>query len=62
MIYAPRPEYLIAVGFLGAVGQTTQGGLAGVSFIPSITMNFEMVHRSKDSKRAVSGDHSGKGI
>jgi MFS family permease len=47
MIYAPRPEYLIAVGFLGAVGQTTQGGLGGVSFIPFITMNFEMVPQAK---------------
>ena len=41
MILAPRPEYLILVGLLGAVGM--KGGAGGVSFTPFITMHWEMV-------------------
>ncbi len=45
MILAPSPQYLIPVGILGAFGLA--GGLGGVSFIPFITMNFEMVPERK---------------
>ena len=45
LILAPRPEYLIVVGLLGAVGM--RGGAGGVSFTPFITMHWEMVPREK---------------
>ncbi|MCW4035662.1 MAG: MFS transporter [Candidatus Bathyarchaeota archaeon] len=45
MILAPRPEYLIVVGLLGAVGM--RGGAGGVSFTPFITMHWEMVPGEK---------------
>jgi len=45
MILAPRPEYLILVGVLGAVGM--RGGAGGVSFTPFITMHWEMVPGEK---------------
>jgi MFS family permease len=45
MILAPRPEYLILVGLLGAVGM--RAGAGGVSFTPFITMHWEMVPEEK---------------
>jgi len=45
MILAPRPEYLVLVGLLGAVGM--RGGAGGVSFTPFITMHWEMVPGEK---------------
>lgn len=45
LILAPRPEYLIVVGLLGAVG--ISGGAGGVSFTPFITMHWEMVPGEK---------------
>jgi MFS family permease len=45
MIMSPRPEYLIIVGLLGAVG--IRGGAGGVSFTPFITMHWEMVPEEK---------------
>jgi len=45
LILAPRPEYLIVVGLLGAVGML--GGAGGVSFTPFITMHWEMVPGEK---------------
>lgn len=45
MILAPRPEYLVLVGLLGAVGM--RGGAGGVSFTPFITMHWEMVPEEK---------------
>ena len=45
LILAPRPEYLIVVGLLGAVGM--RGGAGGVSFTPFITMHWEMVPGEK---------------
>ena len=45
MILAPRPEYLIVVGLLGAIGM--RGGAGGVSFTPFITMHWEMVPGEK---------------
>ena len=51
LIVAPSPEYLILVGILGCIGLAGAGGgevgLGGVSFIPFITMNFEMVPEEK---------------
>jgi MFS family permease len=46
LILAPIPEYLILVGVLGCVG-LFGGGFSQVSFIPFITMNFEMVPEEK---------------
>ena len=45
MILSPRPEYLILVGLLGAVGLS--GGAGSVSFTPFITMHWEMVPEEK---------------
>ena len=45
MIVAPGAEYLVLVGVLGGFGLA--GGLGGVSFVPFITMNFEMVPQRK---------------
>jgi len=47
LILAPGPEHLILVGILGSIGLAGGGGLDGVSFIPFITMNFEMVQEEK---------------
>jgi len=49
LILAPRPEYLIAVGSLGALTMGGGGGsgIGGVSFIPFITMFWEMVPSEK---------------
>jgi MFS family permease len=50
LILAPRPEYLIVVGILGALtisGGGVGGGLGEVSFIPFITMFWEMVPSEK---------------
>jgi MFS family permease len=50
LIFAPRPEYLLAVGLLGAVGIMGGGGgggIGGVSFTPYITMFWEMVPQEK---------------
>lgn len=50
LIFAPSPEYLILVGFIGAfgvVGAGGMGGIGGAGFIPFITMNFEMVSAEK---------------
>ena len=50
LILAPRPEYLIAVGILGALtisGGGVGGGIGEVSFIPFITMFWEMVPSEK---------------
>lgn len=46
LILAPRPEYLILVGLLGAVG-LVGGGAGGVSSTPFITMHWEMVPGEK---------------
>ena len=49
MILAPRPEYLILVGILGGSlsGGGEGAGIGGTSFIPSITMQWEMVPKEK---------------
>ena len=49
MILAPRPEYLIAVGVLGAVamGGGMMAGIGSVSMTPFITMFWEMVPQEK---------------
>jgi MFS family permease len=50
MVVAPAPEYLIIVGMLGYLGLMSggsEGGLGGVSFIPLMTMNFELVPEQK---------------
>jgi MFS family permease len=51
LIQAPNPEYLIVVGFLGALGLSMGteggGGIGGTSFIPFITMHWEMVPADK---------------
>lgn len=49
LILAPRPEYLILVGLLGAVGVGggAGSGIGGVSFTPFITMQWEMVPKEK---------------
>ena len=50
LIFAPRPEYLLAVGLLGAVGSMQGGGgggIGGVSFVPLATMFWEMVPQEK---------------
>lgn len=49
MILAPRPEYLIAVGVLGAIamGGGTGGGIGGVSSTPFVTMFWETVPQEK---------------
>jgi MFS family permease len=46
LILAPTPKYLILVGVLGCFGLFA-GGFSQVSFIPFITMNFEMVSEKK---------------
>lgn len=46
LILAPSPEYLVLVGILGCIGMAG-GGFSRVSFIPFITMNFEMVPEAK---------------
>ena len=53
LIFAPSPEYLIVVGFLGslAVGGGVSGGIGGVSFTPFITMHWEMIPREKRGRR-----------
>jgi MFS family permease len=48
MILAPRPEFLILVGFLGAIGM--RGGAGSVSFTPFITMHWEMVPEEKRAR------------
>jgi len=45
LILAPSPEFLIPVGALGVLGLTE--GMTGVSFIPFITMYWEMVPAEK---------------
>lgn len=49
LVLAPRPEYLILVGLLGAValGGGTGGGIGGASFTPFITMFWEAVPQEK---------------
>jgi MFS family permease len=49
LILAPRPEYLILVGILGAAGagRGAGGGIGGVSFTAFITMAWEMVPDEK---------------
>jgi MFS family permease len=49
MIFAPRPEYLLVVGVLGAVasGGDIFGGIGGVSYTPFFTMFYEMVPQEK---------------
>jgi len=49
LIVAPRPEALILVGVLGGnvSGGGEGGGIGGVSFIPNITMEWEMVPEAK---------------
>ena len=49
MILAPRPEYLVAVGVLGAVaiGGGMMAGIGSVSMTPFITMFWEMVPQEK---------------
>jgi MFS family permease len=48
LVFAPSPEYLILVGIFGYFGLAGGGGsLSGVSFIPFITMNFELVPEAK---------------
>jgi MFS family permease len=49
MIFAPRPEYLIVVGVLGAIasGGDIFGGIGGVSYTPFFTMFYEMVPQEK---------------
>jgi len=49
LIWAPSPEWFILVGFLG--GNVSGGGegigIGGISFIPNITMQWEMVPEKK---------------
>lgn len=50
LVFAPRPEYLILVGLLGALangGGGQAGGIGGVSFTPFITMYWEAVPEEK---------------
>lgn len=49
LVLAPRPEYLILVGLLGALaaGGGAGGGVGGVSFTPFITMFWEVVPEEK---------------
>ena len=48
LVFAPSPEYLVLVGIFGYFGLQGGGGsLSGVSFIPFITMNFELVPEPK---------------
>jgi MFS family permease len=49
MIFAPRSEYLLVVGVLGAVasGGDIFGGIGGVSYTPFFTMFYEMVPQEK---------------
>lgn len=48
LILAPSPQYLIFVGLLGgAGGGSIGGGIGGVSFVPFITMHWEMVSAEK---------------
>lgn len=50
LVFTPKPEYLIIVGmlgYIGLVGGGGGGGLGGVSFVPLITMNFELVSEEK---------------
>jgi MFS family permease len=49
MILAPRPEFLVLVGLLGAValGGGTGGGVGGASFTPFITLFWEAVPQEK---------------
>ena len=50
LVFTPKPEYLIIVGmlgYIGFVGGGGGGGLGGVSFVPLITMNFELVSEEK---------------
>ena len=49
LILAPSPEYLIIVGLLGSIGigGDPPGGIGGVSFMPFITMHWEMVPEEK---------------
>jgi MFS family permease len=50
LILAPRPEYLLLVGVLGAYGiggGGGGGGIGGVSFTPYITMHWEIVPPEK---------------
>jgi MFS family permease len=49
LILAPRPEYLILVGILGGnvFGGGEGAGIGGTSFIPTITMSWEMVPAEK---------------
>jgi MFS family permease len=50
LVFTPKTEYLIIVGmlgYIGLVGGGGGGGLGGVSFVPLITMNFELVSEEK---------------
>jgi len=49
LILAPRPNYLIVVGILGAIamGGGMGGGIGGVSMTPFVTMFWEMVPQEK---------------
>jgi MFS family permease len=49
MILAPKPEYLIFVGILGATAMSggMGGGIGGVSTTPFVTMFWEMVPQEK---------------
>ena len=47
LILAPSPEFLIAVGILGATGAMMMGGIGGVGFMPFITMFWETVPAEK---------------
>lgn len=49
LILVPRPEYLIFVGILGGsvFGGGEGAGIGGTSFIPNITMSWEMVPAEK---------------
>jgi MFS family permease len=47
LIFAPSPDYLILAGFIGDNGGSGGSGIGGTSFIPNITMNWEMVSAEK---------------
>ncbi|MFQ6094569.1 MAG: MFS transporter [Candidatus Bathyarchaeia archaeon] len=47
LILAPSPEFLIPVGALGVAGMMIMGGIGNVSFVPFITMYWEMVPAEK---------------
>ena len=47
LIVAPTPEFLIPLGALGVAGMMVMGGVGNVSFVPFITMYWEMVPAEK---------------